>query len=227
MRLIDISLAYAEGMPAFNAPWYPPFALRPAMTPATDPSGLGRTFTQVLLNPHNATHVDAPSHFFAGRTGAGELPIAPFFGRAVIADLSDKGALEPISGDDLERAVDDVWQQGDRLLIATQYLDRHWGEPDFWDRPPFLATSAAEWAVERGAALVGLDCLTEEPGHRQMPVHRTLLDAGIPILEYLCNLGAATERRPWLTALPVKIAGVEAAPVRAVLVEGVAWGDPS
>jgi len=223
VRLIDISLAYAEGMPSYAAAWYPRFGLRPAMTPATDPTGLGRTFTQILLNPHNATHVDAPSHFFAGATGALELPLAAGFGPAVIADLSHKGALEPISGDDLERAAGADFRPGDRLLVATRYLDRHWGEPDFWDRPPYLAPSAAAWALERGAALVGLDCLTEEPGHPEMPVHRALLGRGIPILEYLCNLGAAGERRPWLIALPVKIAGVEASPVRAVLVEDAPW----
>lgn len=225
MRLIDISLAYAEGMPSYAAAWYPRFGLCPVMTPETDPLGLGRSFTQILLNPHNATHVDAPSHFFAGAAGAADLPLAPFFGRAVIADLSDKGALEPISGDDLERVAGEHFRPGDRLLIATQYLDRHWGEPDFWDRPPYLAPSAAVWALERGAALVGLDCLTEEPGHPEMPVHRSLLGNGIPILEYLCNLGTARERRPWLMALPVRIAGVEAAPVRAVLAEDVDWSD--
>ncbi len=225
MRLIDISLAFAEGMPSYAAAWYPRFGLRPAMTAATDPAGLGRTFTQILLNPHNATHVDAPGHFFAGRAGAADLPLSPFFGRAVIADLSAKGALDPISGDDLERAAAAHFRPGDRLLIATQYLDCHWGEPDFWDRPPYLEPSAAAWAIEHGASLVGLDCLTEEPGHREMPVHRALLGHEVPILEYLCNLGVARERRPWLCAFPAKIAGVEASPVRAVLAEDVAWPD--
>lgn len=223
MRLIDISLAFAEGMPSYNAAWYPHFALRPAMTPDTDPLRLGRTFTQIVINPHNATHVDAPSHFFATAAQVADLPLTPFFGPAVVADLSHKESLQPISGDDIEQAVAARWRPGDRLLIATQYLDRNWGAADFWDRPPYLDASAAAWAVEQRASLVGVDCLTEEPGHPEMPVHRQLLGRGIPILEYICNLGAVQAPRPWLVALPVKVTGVEASPVRAILVED--WAD--
>ena len=225
MRIVDLSLGFTQGMPAYGASWYPSFELRPIMTPETDPKGHGRRFSQFVMNPHNATHLDAPSHFIRDGKGICDLEPECFIGPAVVADLTEKGRLEPITGDDLEAAVGSDWVPGQRLLIRTDYLDRHWGEPDFWERPPYLVESAADWCVDRGVRLVGLDCLTEEPGDRHFPVHRKLLGAGIPILEYIRNLGALTQRRVWLIALPVLVTGAEASPVRAVALEGGEFGD--
>lgn len=219
-RLVDLTLAFSTGMPAYGAKWYPSFEIRPIMTPETDPAGFGRTFSQFLMNPHNATHLDAPSHFFPGTATIADLPADLFMGPALVADVTHRGLLEPIGADDLEAATKDRLQVGDRLLIRTDYLDNHWGEPDFWQKPPYLDESAAQWIVARGIRLVGLDCLTEEPGDQRFPVHRTLLRAGIPILEYIHNLRELTERRVWLSALPVLIAGAEGSPVRAMAVEG-------
>lgn len=210
-------------MPAYGASWYPSFELRPIMTPETDPAGQGRRFSQFLMNPHNATHVDAPNHFIPGGATVNDLDPEVFCGPALVADLTHKGLKEPITGEDLEAATHGEHLAGTRVLIRTDYLDRHWGEPDFWQKPPYLDASAADWCVARGVRLVGLDCLTEEPGDRHFPVHRRLLGAGIPILEYIRNLAALTERRVWLCALPVLVEGAEGAPVRAVALEG---GDP-
>lgn len=220
MRIIDLSLGFSPGMPAYGASWYPSFELRPIMTPDTDPAGQGRRFSQFLMNPHNATHVDAPSHFVPGAASVNELDLSVFIGPALVADLSHKGLREPITDADLEAAAGGEIAQGDRLLIRTDYLDNYWGDPDFWQNPPYLVASAADWCVAKGVGLVGLDCLTEEPGDRHFPVHRRLLAAGIPILEYIRNLGALTERRVWLCAVPVLVEGAEGAPVRAVALEG-------
>jgi arylformamidase len=219
MRIVDLSLGFSAGMPAYGASWYPSFELHPIMTPETDPAGHGRRFSQFRMNPHNATHLDAPSHFVPGGQEIAEIDPAVFFGPALVLDLSHKGLREPVTGADLEAAAGGAVESGLRLLIRTDYLDRHWGEPDFWQKPPYLDGSAARWCVEQGAVLVGLDCLTEEPGDKDFPVHRRLLSAGIPILEYIRNLGALNDRRVWLSALPMLVHGSEAAPCRAVAIE--------
>lgn len=223
MRIVDLSHGFSVGMPAYEAAWYPRFALRPFVTPETDPAGQGRTFSQFHMNPHNATHVDAPSHFFPGAPGIADLDPEVFLGPALVADLTRKGLRDPITAADLDAAAGE-FAPGLRLLIRTDHLDRCWGTPDFWARPPYLDASAASWCVARGARLVGLDCLTEEPGDRAFPVHRRLLAAGIPILEYIRNLGALQGRQVWLSALPILVHGAEAAPARAVAIEG---GDPA
>lgn len=228
MRIVDLTLSFSAGMPAYGASWYPSFELRSIMTPETDPAGQGRRFSQFLMNPHNATHVDAPSHFVPGAAGVNELDSALFFGPALVLDLTAKGLREPITGADLAAAcgngpVGDP--AGGRLLIRTDYLDGHWGEPEFWQNPPYLTHDAALWCVAQGVRLVGLDCLTEEPGDRAFPVHRTLLAAGIPILEYIHNMAQLRQNRVWLCAMPVLVSGAEATPVRAVALEGGMWID--
>lgn len=220
MRIVDLTLGFYEGMPSYPAEWYPQFSMQQVMTPETDPAGTGRTFTQLRIFPHNGTHIESAFHFFHDRETLDQVPLETFIGRACVADLSDKAPLDPVTADDIAAAVDDVWQEGDRLLVRTDYLRDHWGSADYWDRPPYLTLSAAEWAVAHGASMVGLDCLTERPGDTESPVHRRLLDNGIPILEYLSNLHALREREVFLVALPTSVKGTEAAPARAVAFDG-------
>ncbi|MEV4758797.1 cyclase family protein [Micromonospora sp. NPDC049559] len=217
MQLIDITHGFYEGMPSYPASWYPKFSLDRVMTPESDPAGTSRLFSQLHLFPHNGTHIETGRHFFPSGRTIDEVPLEVLFGRACVADLSHKQELDPIAADDLDKAVGEFWVPGDRLLIRTDYLHTHWGREDYWDRPPYLTSSAADWAVENGAVLVGLDCLTERPGDLESPVHRTLLAADIPILEYITDLHLVGASVVTLLAMPIKVADAEAAPARAVV----------
>jgi arylformamidase len=216
MNFVDLTHGFYADMPSYKAAWYPQSAIHPVMTPETDPAGTGRTFTRLELFAHNATHVDTPRHFFSDGETLDQLSLGTFIGRACIADLSSKPPCAPITDTDLEQAVGSIWQAGDRLLIRTDYLHHHWGQEDFWEKPPYLTPLAADWMVTHKVSLVGLDCITDKPGDRSQPVHVRLLGAGIPILEYITNLHMAEQQVGFLVALPTKIAGVEAAPVRAL-----------
>lgn len=222
-RIVDLTHGFYPGMPAYPADWFPKFQTERAMTPETDPNGTKRTFSVLHVFPHNGTHIEYRMHFFPEAEGINEVPLDSLVGRACVADLSGKGDLEPVTGDDLDAAVGAIWREGDRLLVRTDYLRRAWGSPDYWDRPPYLTPSAARWAVDHGAVLVGLDCLTERPGDRESPVHHTLLGAGIPLLEYVTNMHELTTRVVRLVALPIKVEGVEAAPARVIAEE---WVEP-
>jgi arylformamidase len=190
------------------------------MTPETDPARGGRTFSDLQIFPHNGTHVESGYHFFEDREKIDEVPLETFVGRTCVADLSYKGDLDPVTGEDLEKALRDVWQPGDRLLVRTDHPNRYLGRPDYWDNPPYLTLSSADWMVDNGASLVGMDCITERPTDRSGQVHRRLLSAGIPILENIQNLDKITNRVVQLMALPIKISDVEAAPARAVVFDG-------
>jgi len=65
----------------------------------------------------------------------------------------------------------------------------------------------------------GLDCITERPGDAESPVHHRLLAAGIPLLEYVANLHELSRQVVQLMALPMKVAGAEAAPTRVLAME--------
>jgi arylformamidase len=207
-------------MPRFGASWYPEFKIDHVMTPATDPAKVDRLFSKLEIFPHNGSHVESGVHFYPDGAEIDAVPLETFVGWACVADLSYKRDLDPVTGDDVDVAVKDVWQRGDRLLIRTDHPLRHLGNDDYWDTPPYLTTSVAEWAKDNGAALVGMDCITEKPGDPAFPVHRAVLAEEIPLLENIGNLHELAEKRVWLFAPPIKVAGVEAAPVRALAIEG-------
>jgi len=81
----------------------------------------------------------------------------------------------------------------------------------------YLEESGAAYLRDRGVAGAGIDALSIERGLKDHPAHIILLSAGIVILEGL-RLGHVEEGEYFLAAAPLKIAGVEAAPVRAFLI---------
>lgn len=218
-RIVDLTHGFYDGMPAYPADWFPAFATESTMTPTSDPNGTQRTFSVLHLFPHNATHMEYRLHFYPGAEGIDAVPLETLVGRACVADLSYKKDLEPVTGEDLDAVLAHIWHPGDRLLIRTDYVRRAWGRSDYWDVPPYLTPSAAQWAIDNQAVLIGFDCLTELPGDKQSPVHHMLLSAGIPLLEYLTNMHELSRDVVELIALPIKVAGVEAAPARVVAIE--------
>ncbi len=224
MKFVDLTQAFYAGLKPYDADWYPRFRIETVMRPEDDPNGTTRTFTKHEIFPHNATHIESALHFFPSGQAIAEVPLETLVGPAMVADLSHKGDLEPITAEDLERAVGDLECAGKRILIRTDYVDRCWGRDDFWEKPPYLTPSAARWIVDRKILLMGLDCLTERPGDRNSPVHIELLRADIPIVEYLRNMGSLSSREVFLVALPLRIEGVEASAARVIAVEGLDCG---
>ena len=109
-------------------------------------------------------------------------------------------------------------QGAQRLLLKTSN-SRLWegGATAFPVDYVVLTTSGAEWIVEHGIRLVGIDFLSiERDGPPSYPVHRTLLEAGMVIVEGL-DLSAVEPGRYTLACLPLRILGGDGAPARAVL----------
>jgi arylformamidase len=84
-----------------------------------------------------------------------------------------------------------------------------------------VSATAAQWCVERGVRLLGIDYLTIEPQGPEKagyPTHHTLLGAGVVIVEGLDLRGIAAGRYE-LVCAPLKIAGGDGAPARVFLLE--------
>ena len=82
-----------------------------------------------------------------------------------------------------------------------------------------LVADGAHWLAERGVRLVGVDTLSIEPATSTYPVHHILLGAGVVIVEGL-DLSAVTAGDYQLVCLPLRVAGGDGAPARAVLIRG-------
>jgi arylformamidase len=171
-----------------------------------------------LIGSHTGTHVDAPAHFVDGATTVEGLSLDTLVGPAVVLDLTGPDTSE-LGPDDLIAAGlgDD-----ERVLLKTRNST---GALQQTEKSPWvgLDKAAAELLVARGVKLVGIDYLTiDSPaGEVDWPVHNVLCPAGVVILEVI-DLSRIAPGHYTLAALPVKLVGSEAAPARAVLLEGVA-----
>jgi kynurenine formamidase len=94
--------------------------------------------------------------------------------------------------------------------------DVHWRTERYLSGHPFLTKDAADYLVDRGALLVGIDSLNiDDTEDRHRPVHSALLQAEVPIVEHLCHLSSLPRRGVHFFAVPAKVAGFGTWPVRA------------
>ncbi len=217
-RLHDLSHPMADGMlipPALRRAGQR-VTIEPIATHQRHGFEAGR-FAAVV---HSGTHVDAPRHFVADGARLGELGLAPFIGPAHVVDLRGLGANEPVTARLLEQRAHA--RPGFIYLLCSGWGEACWGTEAYWSEGPYLADDAAEWLVANGARAVGFDFFQERAARHDIvrpelyTTHRTLLAAGIPLIEHLTNLTPLVGRDVFFICLPWYLAGAEGAPARAV-----------
>jgi arylformamidase len=172
-----------------------------------DPNNSSSVHTSV----HAGTHVDAPFHFVPNGRTIESLPLEIFIGPARVC------AVEPrrrITATDVAKAE---LQGESRVLFKTRnsnLLKKGVYDPSF---APF-SVDGADALVKLGVKLVGLDYLSAAAADEQVPVHRAFLDHGVILLEGI-DLSDVPAGRYELFCPPVKLAGSDGAPCRAVLRE--------
>lgn len=211
-RLIDVSLEVGPDLLVW--PGNPSVVITPTSRISR---GDTSNVSEIRLGSHTGTHVDPPFHFLDDGTTAEDLPLDVMMGEATVADL--RGTPGPIGLDEL--AGLSLREETIRLLLRTDNSALWAADPRaFPDEYVCLSPDGARWVVENDIRLIGIDFLSIEvrgaPGH---PTHRTLLEAGVVILEGL-DLSEVEPGEYTLVCFPLKIAGGDGAPTRAVLLEG-------
>ncbi|HOW72969.1 MAG TPA: cyclase family protein [Phycisphaerae bacterium] len=166
--------------------------------------------SEIHTNVHAGTHVDAPLHYIDGGMDVASLPLERLCGPATVVDVAQEG---DVTAEDIHRAS---IPPGDRVLLRTT-SGRLWSKSTFDQQFFALTADAACLLVEIGTPLVGVDYLSVDRFDAgDAPVHRILLGAGVIILEGL-DLDTAPAGRYELIALPMKIAGADGSPIRAMI----------
>jgi arylformamidase len=206
--IYDISLPLHSGGVVY--PGNPPFSITAQQAIS---EGAGANVSRVDFGSHSGTHVDAPKHFFDDGAGVDALPLDVLMGPARLIVMDD--AVKSVGEAEL-RAHD--LRGVTRVLIRTR--NSAWlssGSSEFHPDYTFVAPDGAAYLVSLGVTLVGVDYLSVEQfhsGHHR--THRTLLGAGVVIVEGLL----LTDPPPGdydLRCLPLRLAGLDGAPARAVL----------
>ncbi len=206
-RIIDISLPIAAG--GLIYPGNPPIEVTAQQALSR---GDGANVSALAFGSHTATHVDAAKHFFDDGETVDALPLDRMIGRALVVEFADHVAA--ITADHLRAAPLD----GHTRVLLKSRNSSYNRETEFRRDYTYLAPDGAEYLVERGVVLVGVDYLSVEQfrsGHHR--THRTLLTQRVVIVEGLALAGVSPGEYQ-LICLPLRIAGLDGAPARAVLV---------
>jgi arylformamidase len=171
--------------------------------------------TRISASLHMGTHIDAPRHFLKNGATVEQLPLEVLVGPCYLAQLPD--GVEAITSEVLERT--EITSEMKRLLFGTRN-SHYWarGESKFQTDFVAITEDGAEWLVERGIQLVGVDYLSVAPYSESIPTHTILLKAGVIVVEGL-NLSNVMRGFYDLYCLPLKIAGADGAPARAILIQ--------
>jgi kynurenine formamidase len=166
---------------------------------------------KIEMVANTGTYLDSPFHRYATGKDLSELPLerlANLDGVVIAADLSKGRAIgrTAFQGHDL---------RGKAVLVRTGW-DVHWRTDQYFEGHPFLAKDAAEYLLNAGVALVGIDSLNiDDTGDLSRPVHSLLLAAEVPIVEHLRGLGRLPGGGFRFFAVPTKVKGMGTFPVRA------------
>lgn len=160
------------------------------------------------MTPHVGAHVDAPMHLDGGAMDVSALRLETFLGRCRVIDLSNHEGFDPIEPEELEGQL-----TCERILLKTRRtIPVNWTN-DFRSVSP----AAVRLMKESGVFLIGLDMPSIDAAESELlPSHRIALMNGISILENL-DLRNIRAGQYELIALPLRLEGVEASPVRAIL----------
>jgi arylformamidase len=166
----------------------------------------------VTMGVHNGSHADAPFHFEQGKATIERMPLETYLGEAVVVDLTNRfenGKRPEITIADLARAGN-----APRLLLKTGV----WKDPKtFPEWIPVIARDVPKWLETREVKLLGLDLPSVDSIEAKVLVnHHALAAANIAIVESL-DLSEVEPGTYHLSALPLRITGGDAAPVRAIL----------
>jgi arylformamidase len=175
------------------------------------------------LNVHTGCHVESGLHVEEHGEAIDAVALERVIGSAFVLDLTPVEPRTLIGPSELEAAAGEGIRAGDILLLRTDWTSRALGTPNYFPLSPALTREAAEWLVDRAPRCVGCDFI-EEPAARdpgwaapEFAVHRTILGAGIPLVEGLVGLDALPPRCVFYAPF-VKLEGIEAAPARAFAV---------
>ncbi|MCG2810511.1 MAG: cyclase family protein [Candidatus Aminicenantes bacterium] len=208
MTVIDLSHFISGSMPVF------PGTEPPKIVDARTVAKNGFAEKLLSLYSHSGTHIDAPGHILAGAATLDELAVDRFLGPGLVLDVAAvRGGKIEIA--DLEPYKESL--NGVEFALLHSGWARHWGEARYFSSYPVLSRNAAQWLTGFRLKGFGVDMISvDEVESTSVPVHKVFFAKNTIIIENLDNLGALIGKEFIFSCLPLKIAGGDGSPVRAV-----------
>jgi arylformamidase len=197
-----------------SPPVSPTLGVWPGDTPASrevlldQERGDNVTLSTLRTTVHAGAHADAPSHYGRRAATIDRCDLAPYLGRCQVVHV------EVPRGARVGRPHVSAPIVAPRVLFATgTYPDPERFTRDF----AALEPSLVDWLAAQGVRLVGVDTPSVDLfDDSRLDAHQRCLAHDIAILEHLV-LRDVPAGEYELIALPLRLVGFDASPVRAVL----------
>lgn len=209
MHIYDISVTISPNTPVW--PGDPKINLERVSRIS---EGADFNVSRFAMSAHSGTHVDAPNHIMGGDSlTVDELDLKTLTGRVYVLHLPDVDIITAAVLEDAE-----IPPRTRRILFKTRNSNSWAEQASIFDQD-FVAVSkdAAQYLVDKGVKLVGVDYLSVAPYDDTIATHEILLGAGTIIVEGL-DLSQVSQGRYTLHCLPLKLADSDGAPARAILI---------
>jgi len=170
--------------------------------------GNNYTLSTLRGTVHLGTHIDAPSHVLADGAAIHEVSLDAYIGPCQVLHLDVRHG-QVMTPDDLPGRI-----MAERVLLGTGTFP----DPNDWNTD--FASCGAElidFLAAEGVVLVGIDTPSVDLFHsKPLPAHHAAFGHGMAVLEGLVLTGVPDGVYE-LVALPLKLDGFDASPVRAIL----------
>lgn len=206
MEIYDITLPLSDQLLTY--PGDPEFELKFLREIAAD----GYVLSSIRMGSHAGTHIDAPAHFIPDGTTVDRIDLGILSGPAQVLDTGSADIID-------QKLLSEHQIAAPRILFKTRNSKQNLlAKKALRSRFVALSADGADYLVQQGVVLVGIDYLSiERPQALDYPCHVKLLQHGVVILEG-ADLHQVPEGEYILHCLPLKIVNGDAAPVRAILI---------
>jgi len=170
------------------------------------------TASTVILGCHIGTHVDAPAHFLGQGLMVHELPLESFWGPALVINQQGKGRIDKADLEELS-----ISSQC-HIFFKTNNSALLYGNV-FTEKYCTLSRSAAQYLCQLNPLSIGWDYYSIDPvtNPETFPAHVVFAEANIPVFVCL-SLKDVPVGQYGFSGFPLRLIGVEASPVRAILI---------
>jgi arylformamidase len=211
MKIVDLSHTIRSGMMKFNANWHTATDIRKIGTIAT----VGRNTSEIRIGSHSGTHIDAESHFINGGETIENISLNKLIGPVKIFNFSSLHHDYCLKITDIDKL-----ELSERVIFNFGW-HKNWETDRFYKFYPHFSKEAAQYIVDRGVKVLGLDTPSPDDSKVQLlsendsVIHKLLLSQGVTLIEYLANLDELDGETNWyLCALPLLICGGDGSPSR-------------
>lgn len=215
MKVVDLTVLLSSDMPVF------PGAPAISIEEQCSVKEMGFRVTDIKIDSHSGTHIDAPAHMLEGGEMLNDLPIDQFIGPAFMMDVSAYGGSK-VPLEEFKKYEEEI-NNADFIILNSGWYKKY-GTDAYNHDFPNPTKEAADWLVGfKQLKGIGVDMPTlDHHGLEPLTIHKTMMANKKIIIENISNLEGLPSKFLF-TCFPLKFRDSEGAPCRAVAITDPKW----